>query len=103
MQGDTLASFLIVITLDYTMRQPIEGREAEFGLEIIQIQGSRHPAIQLTDLIYADVIALVSQEVKQTQQLLISIETEVSNTWSSTELRWLAHKRILKFAKLYHG
>ena len=54
------------------MRQAIDGRELEFGLEIIQRQGRRHPAIQLTDLSYADDIALVSLEVEQTNQLLTS-------------------------------
>ena len=36
LQGDKLAPFLFVITLDYAMRQSIDGREAELGLEIIQ-------------------------------------------------------------------
>ena len=30
LQGDTLAPFLFVITLDYAMRQAIDGRGAEF-------------------------------------------------------------------------
>ena len=45
LQGDTLSPFLFVIILDYAMRQAIDGREIEFGLEIIQRQGRRHPAI----------------------------------------------------------
>ena len=57
------------------MRQAIEGREAEFGLEIIQLQGRRHPAVQLTDLSYAKAIELVSQYVEQAQRLLTFIET----------------------------
>ena len=51
LQGDTLKPFLFVITLDYAMRQYIDGREAEFRIELIQRQGRRHPAIQLTYLI----------------------------------------------------
>ena len=83
MQGNTPANVLFVVKLDYAMRQAIDGREVyfsiEFGLEIIQRQGRRHPAIQLTYLSYADDIELISQEVEQAQQLLTSIETEVCN------------------------
>ena len=56
LQGDILAPFLFVITLYYAMRKAIDGREAEFGLKIIQRQGRRHPAIQLTDINYPDII-----------------------------------------------
>ena len=61
--------------MDYAMRQATCGREVEFGLEIIQRQWRRHPAIQLKDLSYVDDIALVSQEFEQAQQLPASIAT----------------------------
>ena len=61
LQGDTLAPFLFVRTLDYAMRQAIGGHEEEFGFEITKKQSRRHSATILTDLSYADDIALVSQ------------------------------------------
>ena len=60
LQDVTQSPFMFVITLDNTMRQAIDERETEFGLEIIQRQGRRHPVIQLTDLSYADDITRVS-------------------------------------------
>ena len=35
-KGDTLASYLFVIVLDYAMRKATEGREEELGLTIKQ-------------------------------------------------------------------
>ena len=78
LQGDTLAPFLCVITLDYAMRQAIGGHEEEFGFKITKKQSRRHSATILTDLSYADDIALVSQEVKQAQLMLTNIEIEVA-------------------------
>ena len=78
LQSDTLAPFLFVITLDYAMRQAIRGHEEEFGFEITMKQSRRNSATILTDLIYADDIALVSQEVEQAQLMLINIEIEVA-------------------------
>ena len=53
-QCDTLVTFLFVTKLDYAMRQDIDGREVEFGLDIIQRQGRQHLAIQLIYISYAD-------------------------------------------------
>ena len=46
LQGDTLAPYLFVITLDYAIRQAIEDREEELGFELSIRRSSRHPAIQ---------------------------------------------------------
>ena len=78
LQGDTLAPFLFVITLDNAMRQAIGGHEEEFGFEITKKQSRRHSATILTDLSYADDIALVSEEVEQAQLMLTNIEIEVA-------------------------
>ena len=76
LQGDTLAPYLFVITLDYAIRQALEGREEELGFEISKRRSSRHPAIHLSDLSYADDIAFISKEVEQAQIMLNSIEKE---------------------------
>ena len=56
---------MFVITLDYEMRQAIDGHEEELGFEVTKRQSRRKPATYLTDLSYADDIALVSKEVEQ--------------------------------------
>ena len=77
LQGDTLAPFIFVITLDYAMRQAIGGHEEEFGFEITKKQSRRYSATIVTDLSYADNIALISQEIEQAQLILTNIEIEV--------------------------
>ena len=47
MQGDTLAPYLFVIVLDYSMAKAISGRENELGLTLQHRQSIRHPQ-QLT-------------------------------------------------------
>ena len=39
--------YLFVITLDYAIRQAIEGREEELGFELSKRRNYRHPAIKL--------------------------------------------------------
>ena len=58
MQGDTLAPYLFVITLDYAMRQAINGRENELGFTIQPRKSSRNPAVSLCDLDFADDIVI---------------------------------------------
>ena len=58
MQGDTLAPYLFVIVLDYAMRQATQGKEEELGFTLRTRQSRRTPAICLTDLDFADDIAL---------------------------------------------
>ena len=67
LQGDTLAPFLFIIVLDYVMRSVIRGRE-ELGFELEAKKSRMYPATILTDLSYADDIALVSHDVGQAQK-----------------------------------
>ena len=76
LQGDTLAPFLFVIVLDYAMRQAISGREEELGFTIHPRKSRRHPKTVLTDLDFADDIALLSDEIEQAQELLLRVEKE---------------------------
>ena len=57
LQGDTLAPFLFIIVLDYVLRGTMT---PEFGLTLKRRQSSRHSAVFLTDLDFADDIALLS-------------------------------------------
>lgn len=70
LQGDTLAPFLLIIVLDYAIRQAMaDGKEEELGFTIIPRRSSRHPKEVLADLDFAGDIALL-------QELLLRIEKE---------------------------
>ena len=79
LQGDTLAPFLFIIVLDYALRKAIQGREEELGFTITPRRSRRHPKEVLTDLDFADDISLLSDEIRQAQDLLSSVESECKN------------------------
>ena len=59
LQGDTLAPYLFIITLDYCLRNAVSGREEELGF-IIQPRLSRRIGRKVvTDLDFADHIGLI--------------------------------------------
>ncbi|CAH1268778.1 Hypp3984 [Branchiostoma lanceolatum] len=74
LQGDTLAPYLFVIVLDYTIRVAIEGMEEELGFQLVRRIGPR----TVTYLDFADDITLISEEVQQAQKLLGNVETSVA-------------------------
>ena len=76
LQGDTLAPFLFVIVLDYALRKALDGKEEELGFTITPKRSRRHPKEVITDLDFADDIALLSDEIEQAQKLLSSVERE---------------------------
>ena len=76
LQGDTLAPFLFIIVLDYALRRAIEGKEEELGFTIHPRRSSRFPKETLTDLDFADDIALLSDLLNQAQELLVRVQVE---------------------------
>ena len=78
LQGDTLAPYLFAIVLDYVMRQAIDGREEELGFELERRRSRRHPPVVVTDLDFADDIALLCEEIRQAQELLNRVEAEAA-------------------------
>jgi len=58
------------------MMKATEGREVELGLTIKPRQSRREPAIAITDLDFADDIALLSNNIKQARKLLQNVEVE---------------------------
>ena len=56
LQGDTLAPFLFIIALYYSLWQSIRNTSIGFMLE--KRQGSRKPPIFITDIDFADDLAL---------------------------------------------
>ena len=65
LQGDTLAPFLFVIVLDYVLRQAISGKEEELGFTVTPRRSRRIPGKVITDLDFADDIALLSNDLEQ--------------------------------------
>lgn len=76
LQGDTLAPFLFIVALDYALRCAIDGKEEELGFTLTKRASRRIPAKTLTDLDFADDIALMSDSVQKACKLLIEVERQ---------------------------
>ena len=73
LQGDTLASYLFIICLDYVLRTSIDKiRENSFGLT--KKRSWRYPAKTIIDADYADDIAILANTSNQAGTLLHSLE-----------------------------
>ena len=70
LQADPLAPYLFIIVLDYALRTAIDDRE---GLSLTRHRSTRHPASHLSDLDYADDIALSAEE--EAELLLHKVES----------------------------
>jgi hypothetical protein len=73
-QGDTLAPFLFITVLDYSLRQAYEQANTETGIIIEPKKGSRHPEVRLRDSSYADDIGLLNKSLSLSEDLLHCIE-----------------------------
>merc|ERR1711867_237609 len=76
LQGDTLEPYLFAIILDYVMRKTFDGKEEELGFPLHRRRCRRNPAVVVTDLDFADDLALLSEEMEQAQEVLHRLETE---------------------------
>ena len=64
LQGDTLAPYIFVLVIDYVMRRAVHDADEECGFQIPRRHSRRHPAKYLTDLDFADDIALLSTTMR---------------------------------------
>ena len=71
LQVNLLAPFLFIVCLDYALRSAITDSD---GLTLKRRRSSRHPAVVLPDLDYADDIVLLENSIKSAQDLLIRVE-----------------------------
>lgn len=78
LQGDTLAPYLFVIVLDYALKVAIDGKEEKLGFQLVRRQSRRIGPEVVTDLDFADDIALLSEQVHQAQELLSLVEASVA-------------------------
>ena len=76
LQGDTLAPLLFIIVLDYILRQSMKD---DNGLTLIPRRSRRVPGLTVTDLDYADDLALLSDTIQKAQSLLHDLETAASS------------------------
>jgi hypothetical protein len=76
LQGDTLAPYIFVLVIDWVMRNAIP--DASLGFCIRERVGTRSrctaPALYLTDLDFADDIAVLSSTPANMQTMILSIE-----------------------------
>ena len=73
LQGDTLASYLFIICLDYVLRTSIN-KIRENGFKLTKKRSRRHSAKTITDADYADDIAILVNTPNQAETLLHSLE-----------------------------
>ena len=73
LQGDTLAPFLFIIALDYSLRLSLDTIHDK-GITIKPRMSSRHPSKHLTDLGFADDIALLADCMENAQHLLKALQ-----------------------------
>ena len=73
LQGDTMAPYLFVIVVDYLLRHSIDTLKSK-GIDIMPSKTSREKDKYLTDLDYADDIALTATLLQDAQDLLSSLE-----------------------------
>ena len=48
---------------DYALRKPIDGKEFELGLTLLEGRGRRYPPVSICDLDFPDDIVLISNEI----------------------------------------
>ena len=73
LQGNTLASCLFIICIDYVLRTSID-KIRENGFELTKKRSRRYPAKTITDADYADDIAILPTTPNQAETLLHSLE-----------------------------
>ena len=73
LQGDTLAPYLFIICLDYVHRISID-KIKENNFELTKIRNRRYTAKTITDVEYADDIAILTNAPTQAETLLHSLE-----------------------------
>ena len=78
LQGDTLAPYLFVIMIDYIMRKTIDGDGERLGFQLSRRRSRRVGPIYITDLDFADDLALLTTEIDQAQEVLSRLEREAA-------------------------
>ena len=73
LQGDTIAPFLFILFLDYILKTSVD-INAELCFTLTERRSRRYPATYITDIDYADDIAITTNDMKSANTLLHQIE-----------------------------
>ena len=73
LQGDTLVPFLFIICLDYVLKMSLD-RDNVLGFTLSEKKSKRYPAIKMTDVDYAEDLAIVTDKTSEATILLHKIE-----------------------------
>ena len=76
LEGDTLASWLFIICLDYVLRTSI-GKIKENGFKLAKERSRMYPIKTITDADYADDITLLANAPTQAETLLHGLHVNV--------------------------
>ena len=78
LQGDTLAPLLFITVLDYVLRISMDSNKTK-GLLLKPRTSRRHPAEHITDLDFADDLAIPSNNVADAESLLHALENAATH------------------------
>ena len=67
LQGDTLAPYLFIITLDYCLRSAIDGREEYLGFTVKPRRSRRIGPLNFTDLDFAKCITTIKYSLSSSR------------------------------------
>ena len=80
LQGDTLASFLFIICLDYVLCTFVD-KIKNLGFTLTKYRSSRHPSITITDADYADnSFTYLGSNIASTET---DVKTWIGKAWSA--------------------
>ena len=79
LQGDTLAPYIFAIVIDYCMRQAVNGDDEQLGFTLERRRSRRVGPKTITDIDFADDIALLSQSIISATELLHRVELAAAN------------------------
>ena len=100
LQGDTLAPYIFTLMIDYAMRQAIGNDALDLGFKLDRKRSRRHNPDVITDLDFADDIALVTEELEQAQDFLHRVQQNAAKIGShlnsdKTEFMSFDHSQVL--------
>ena len=79
LQGDTLAPYLFIITVEYCMRQAIKSHP-EYCFAINPAKSKRIKANKISDLEFANDIALMADSAEEVADLMRAVKRVLCNT-----------------------
>ena len=95
LQGYKLGPYLFVIVIDFIMRKAQNEREENIGFHFRKIQSRRVPPIIVIDMDFADDIALVSDDIKEAEEMLRRVELSAKSiglSMNTIKTKYMSYK-----------